>query len=57
LTGVLFASAHPADAFPAEVLLGTILSLSLLAADGNLLVPLLAHSLYNACVLGAEFLL
>lgn len=57
LTGLLFASAHPADAFPAEALLGTILSLSLLAADGNLLVPLLAHSLYNTCVLGAEFLL
>lgn len=57
LTGLLFASAHPADAFPAEALLGSILSLSLLAADGNLLVPLLAHSLYNTCVLGAEFLL
>lgn len=57
LTGLLFASAHPADAFAAEVLLGSILSLSLLAADGNLLVPLLAHSLYNTCVLGAEFLL
>lgn len=57
LTGLLFASAHPADAFPAEALLGSILSLSLLAADGNLLVPLLAHSLYNTCVLGAEVLL
>lgn len=57
LTGLLFASAHPADAFPAEALLGSILSLSLLAADGNLLVPLLGHALYNSCVLGAEFLL
>ncbi len=57
LTGLLFASAHPADAFLPEALLGWILSLSLLAADGNLLVPLLAHSLYNVCVLGTEFLL
>jgi membrane protease YdiL (CAAX protease family) len=57
LTGLLFASAHPADAFLPEALLGTILSLSLLAADGNLVVPLLAHSLYNGIVLATEFLL
>jgi membrane protease YdiL (CAAX protease family) len=57
VTGLLFASAHPADAFPAEALLGSILSVSLLAADGNLFVPLLAHSLYNMCVLCAEFFL
>lgn len=29
----------------------------LLAADGKLLVPLLAHSMYNAVVLGTEYLL
>uniref|UniRef100_A0A383VMF1 CAAX prenyl protease 2/Lysostaphin resistance protein A-like domain-containing protein n=1 Tax=Tetradesmus obliquus TaxID=3088 RepID=A0A383VMF1_TETOB len=57
LTGLLFASAHPADSFLPEALLGCILSGSLLAADGNLLVPLLAHSMYNAVVLGTEFLL
>lgn len=57
LTGLLFASAHPADSFLPEALLGVILSGSLLAADGNLLVPLLAHSMYNAVVLGTEFLL
>jgi membrane protease YdiL (CAAX protease family) len=57
LTGLLFASAHPADSFLPEALLGVILSGALLAADGNLLVPLLAHSMYNACVLGTEFLL
>lgn len=47
LIALLFASAHLADAFPAEALLGSILSGALLAADGNLLVPLLAHSLYT----------
>jgi membrane protease YdiL (CAAX protease family) len=57
LSGLLFASAHPADAFAAEALLGTIFSLSLVAADGNLLVPLLAHALYNAAVLGTRLLL
>lgn len=57
LSGLLFASAHPADAFPAEALLGTVLSLSLIAADGNLVVPLLAHVMYNSVVLGTEFLL
>lgn len=29
----------------------------LLAADGKLLVPLLAHSMCNAVVLGTEYLL
>lgn len=57
ITGLLFASVHPAESFYAEALLGTILSLSLLAADGNLLVPLMAHSLYNTFVLGTEYLL
>jgi membrane protease YdiL (CAAX protease family) len=57
LTGLLFASAHPADSFIPEALLGVILSGALLAADGSLLVPMLAHSMYNACVLGTEFLL
>jgi len=57
LTGLFFASAHPSDAFFPEALLGIILSVALLAGDGNLIVPLLAHFLYNTFVLGVEFVL
>lgn len=57
VTGVLFASAHPADAFLPELLLGCVFGGALLAAGGNLLVPLLAHALYNAGVVCAELLL
>eukprot|EP00775_Hariotina_reticulata_P005170 gene5170-5408_t len=51
LTGLLFASAHSSEAFLPEALLGVILSAALLAGDGNILVPLLAHCLYNSFVL------
>ncbi|KAF8062934.1 hypothetical protein HT031_003773 [Scenedesmus sp. PABB004] len=57
LSALFFASAHPSDAFAAELLLGCVFGAALLAGDGNLAVPLLAHSLYNAFVLTTEALL
>ncbi len=50
-SALLFAAAHPASALLPEALLGGVLGAALLAADGNLLVPTLAHALYNASVL------
>lgn len=49
--------AHPTDAFLPEAVLGCVFGGALLAGGGNLVVPLLAHAVYNAGVLGAELLL
>ena len=44
---------HPPAQFPQQLSLGLVLSLSALAARGNLAVPFLGHALYNAGVLAA----
>lgn len=57
VSSALFAAAHPAaDALP-EFTLGCLFGSMLLAAEGNLAVPILCHGLYNGLVLGSEFLL
>jgi membrane protease YdiL (CAAX protease family) len=57
ITAGLFASAHPSTTFIPEFLVGAVLGGALLLSEGNLLVPALAHSGYNAMVLVVELLL
>ncbi len=54
LSSLAFAAAHlnPADAAPLFAL-GCMLSVTTIAADGNLLAPTLAHALYNGVVFAA----
>lgn len=54
LSGLLFAAIHPQPHFIPEALLGCILGAAMLSADGNLLVPTLAHALYNGVIVAAE---
>lgn len=56
-SSLVFAAAHPAPAFPSELLLGAALGAACVAARGNLAAPVLAHALYNGAVVAAALVL
>jgi hypothetical protein len=55
VSSLAFAAAHPSALVAPELLIGAVFGAAFVAAEGNLLVPTLAHSLYNALVLGVAY--